>query len=1116
MTRSPDIDDLFAVVRPQEPAISPDGATVVFVQSSVDRDEDRSHTELWTVATAGDDPTPRALTAGPADSSPAFSPDGSTIAFLRAEDGPAQVWLLSVSGGDARALTELDWGAGAPVWSPDGARIAFTAATSPTGVAPSAFATAPVVATDLGYQADGAGFIGGVRQHVHVVDVTSREVTQLTSGQQHAMEPVWTPDGQSVVFATGSGADPDLTMVTTTHVVDVATPDVVRALPASEQRFELPVAFTPDGELLCVGSTQPAFGHARLWQRSLDDGASRDLTGRVDRNVMTGGPGYPGAPPVVLAEDDLLVCFRDRGFTHLHRLTGADDTVLVGESTTVAGLAVTPDGSTAAVVVTTPESFGEVALLDLDTGALTQLTAYGESLMAELDWVTPAERTFTAPDGTPVHGWLLRSADTDGPGPLLLDIHGGPHNAWSGVADAEHLYHQVLAAAGWSVLILNPRGSDGYGEDFYTAAVGKWGVADADDFLAPLDALVAEGVADPERLAVTGYSYGGYMTCYLTSRDDRFAAAVPGGVVADAHSIATTSDAGFFLAGQEMGGQPWSDRDHLDASSPIHLVEQVQTPTLILQGAADVRCPVSEAQRWFGSLRARQVPSELVLYPGASHLFILNGRPSHRADFNSRIVDWVVRHTTGADEAPPALDADRWTHRLSVLAQRHEVPGAALGILRLGSGPGGTDEVVTTAHGVLNQTTGHPAAADSVFQIGSITKVWTATLIMQLVQEGALDLDAPVRDVLPELTLRDEDVAARVTIRHLLTHTSGIDGDIFTDTGRGDDCLEKYVAGLADAAQLHPLGETFSYCNSGFNVLGRIIEKVTGTTWDAALRERLVTPLGLSRTVTLPEEALLFDAALGHARDDEQQLRPVPVWGIPRSSGPAGLITAQVRDVLTFAAMHLRGGTTPDGTTVLGGEQVAAMQEEQVRLPGRHDLGDSWGLGWIRFDWNGERLFGHDGNTIGQSAFLRIHPRSGLVVALLTNGGNTVDLFRSLYGEIFADLADVALPATLTPTDDSPDLTGREGTYERGAERIEIGPVEGVATMTSTDLHPLTDDTDPVTALALHTLDEQTALVRPPAQDTWAPVTFYTAAGRRYVHSHLRATPEVLDPAQST
>ena len=143
-----------------------------------------------------------------------------------------------------------------------------------------------------------------------------------------------------------------------------------------------------------------------------------------------------------------------------------------------------------------------------------------------------------------MQGWLIRDPDAAGPGPVLLDVHGGPHNAWNGAADPAHLYHQVLAERGWTVLIVNPRASDGYGEAFYAATTGAWGVSDAPDFLEPLDALVAEGIADPARLAVTGYSYGGYMTCYLTSRDGRFAAAVAGGCVSDLSSMAGTSDRG--------------------------------------------------------------------------------------------------------------------------------------------------------------------------------------------------------------------------------------------------------------------------------------------------------------------------------------------------------------------------------------------------------------------------------------------------------------------------------------------------------------------------------------------------------------------------------------------
>ena len=212
-----------------------------------------------------------------------------------------------------------------------------------------------------------------------------------------------------------------------------------------------------------------------------------------------------------------------------------------------------------------------------------------------------------------------------------------------------------------------------------------------------------------------------------------------------------------------------------------------------------------------------------------------------------------------------------------------------------------------------------------------------------------------------------------------------------TDTGRGDDCLEKYVAALGEVAQNHPLGATWSYCNSGFSVAGRVIEKLTGQTWDTAMRERLFTPLGLTHTGTLPEDALLHRAAIGHTGDNPVK---APVWGLARSAGPAGLINATVRDVLMFARLHLTGGVTRDGTRLLSEESAAVMASKQAELPDKHTLGDSWGLGWIRMGWAGRRLIGHDGNTIGQSAFLRVFPDEGLAVTLLTNGGNTRDFLR--------------------------------------------------------------------------------------------------------------------------
>ena len=390
-----------------------------------------------------------------------------------------------------------------------------------------------------------------------------------------------------------------------------------------------------------------------------------------------------------------------------------------------------------------------------------------------------------------------------------------------------------------------------------------------------------------------------------------------------------------------------------------------------------------------------------MLYPDSSHLFILNGRPSHRRDYGHRILDWTERYVTTTTETAVALDRQHWQQRLDELAAKHQVPGAALAIRRIGDAE---DELIEAATGVLNKETGVPVTPDTVFQIGSISKVWTATLVMQLVDEGRLDLDAPLTAVLPDLRLGDADATAKITMRHLLTHTSGIDGDIFTDTGRGDDCVARYVSeALVGAPQNHPLGATFSYCNSGFILIGHVIEVLCGQTWDAALRERIIEPLALERTSTLPEEAILHRAAVGHITPDpEQEPELVKTFLMPRALGPAGLINASAADVTAFAALHLRAGATPDGTQVLSARSTLAMQAHEVDLPDQYTLGDSWGLGWIRFGWDGHRLYGHDGSTFGQASFLRVLPDQGLAVVLLTNGGHAADLYQDLYQEIFA------------------------------------------------------------------------------------------------------------------
>ncbi|HZM82963.1 MAG TPA: serine hydrolase domain-containing protein [Candidatus Limnocylindrales bacterium] len=376
----------------------------------------------------------------------------------------------------------------------------------------------------------------------------------------------------------------------------------------------------------------------------------------------------------------------------------------------------------------------------------------------------------------------------------------------------------------------------------------------------------------------------------------------------------------------------------------------------------------------------------------------------------------------------------KWLHdRLPALLAEHKVPGAAVAVLAGG-------EVSDLAAGVLSKSTAVEATADSVFQIGSITKVWTTTLIMQLVDEGKLDLDAPVRNVIPEFRLADEQAAAGITTLQLLSHTAGFEGDIFTDTGRGDDCVEKYVATLSETAQLFPPGEMFSYNNAGFCVLGRIVEVLRGMPFDACMRQHLFTPLGLTHAANGADEAILFRAAVGHLQPDPQDdPQPAPVWSLARSNAPAGsMLAMRPRDLLAFARMHLDGGTAADGTVVLSAGSARAMQRPQVKLPVLGLMGSAWGLGWEIYDWPGGTVLGHDGGTIGQSAFLRAVPDKGVAIALLTNGGNPVALYTEIFTRVLRELAGVEMPPLPKPPSESStvDCARYQGKYS--SEIVEL------------------------------------------------------------------------------
>ena len=441
------------------------------------------------------------------------------------------------------------------------------------------------------------------------------------------------------------------------------------------------------------------------------------------------------------------------------------------------------------------------------------------------------------------------------------------------------------------------------------------------------------------------------------------------------------------------------------------------------------------------------------------------------------------------------------TERLEALARETSVPGAVLGVWRAG-------EQTVTPYGVLNTRTDQPTAADSVFQIGSITKTWTGTMTAQLVAEGRLSYDATLAEVLPGVRAGRDDAADRISVRHLLTHSSGLDGDVFDDTGRGDDAVERYVALLADVERTFEPGAAYSYCNSGFVLLGRIIEVLDGRTWDESLRDRLVKPLGLTDTVTLPEEAILRSAAVGHR--DPPDVVPYDTWTLPRAIGPAGLITASAADLLTYARLHLDRGVTAGGERLIDADATTAMWVEQLPIP---EQPGGIGLSWRVATWDGERVLAHDGGTVGQIAKLRLLPDRDVAVCLLTNSANGDALAEQLLPEVFAELVGVSVPELPVP-DPTVQVTGLErhaGRYSRRGVDFDVDAGDGELQVTITPHFGIGgfDKVETVTMLPVDASGDRFA-GRPDPTEAWWRIAFATLPdGRPQLFSSGRVAPRV-------
>ncbi|HEY8472501.1 MAG TPA: S9 family peptidase [Natronosporangium sp.] len=638
--------DISAVRAPGKPTLSPDGRYAVAAVTTPDLDSDEYRAQLWLVPTDSSAPC-RQLTHGWRDVEPRWSPDGQWLAFLRAERDPKtgktgrpQLWVLPAHGGEGRRLTDHPLGVSDPVWSPDSTRLAYTARVPEPGrygtdekVTPDA--EPPRRITTLSYRFDNIGFLIDRRSHVWTVDLDGGEPVRVTDGDYDHTGVDWSPTGDLLTFAASRHENAGNDLRTD---VWVCAPDGsgLRALTAGGFSAAQP-RFTPDGQAVCFVSAKLGTGNraavcrnAGLWSVPVAGGEPTRLTDEETYNFAR------PAGMILPTPDGVLFTDEHRGSIRLLRVPyqGGDPATVVDGERQVIGAAAA--GGVTVVTYADPYRPGELAVAE--AGELKTLTSWNAAWGTEIEVRPMVELTGTAPDGYPVHGWVVKPAG-EGPHPVLLMIHGGPffQYGWTMFDEA-----QVYAGAGYAVVYGNPRGSSGYGQAHAQAVIGNVGEVSATDLLALLDAALAgDPTLDRDRVGVLGGSHGGFMTTWMAAHHgDRFKAAISERAVNAIDSFIGTSDIGSWFADDLYGEDPAQQA----RQSPLNYAHQINIPMLLIHSEQDWRCPVEQAQRLYVALKRRGVPVELLLFPGEGHELSRSGRPKHRLARFEAILDWWSRH----------------------------------------------------------------------------------------------------------------------------------------------------------------------------------------------------------------------------------------------------------------------------------------------------------------------------------------------------------------------------------------------------------------------------------------------------------------------------------------
>jgi dipeptidyl aminopeptidase/acylaminoacyl peptidase len=660
------IDDYFQIRDVAQPELSPDGRWVAYSVRTRILKDDKNEQRLWMVATHGGDPIP--LTAeGVSSSHPRWSPDGKYLSFLSARnDAKNQVWLLDRRGGEAQRLTEIPQDVNDFEWSPDSTRLVLILQDPKPGDAEAAEAAKekekdkpapkpktppPFVIDRLQFKEDSSGYLDRRRTHLYVFDVASKKSTQVTNGDFDDNEPAWSPDGKSLAFTSNRSSDPDRNYNSDIWVV--AADNVARSAGASPDDKSAHLAkittnpgsdrqpaWSPDGKWIAyvtqtdVKAMIYATHHVAIVPAT--GGEAKVLSRAFDRSVRRPRFSADGSSIYFIADDD--------GTENLCRIaiSGGEVTRPIGGRLSVSSYSLGKDGTIAAQISTLDRP-DEIFLSNGND--LTRLTKTNDALLAQLRLAQVDYVHFKSKDGTSIAGYLYKPIDYT-PGkkvPTLLNPHGGPVGQYS--ASFYHL-GQLYAANGYAVLLPNPRGSSGYGQKFCEAIFADWGNKDFQDDMAMVDYAVVQGIADPDKLGVGGWSYGGMSTDFIIAQTTRFKAAISGASIA-----LITSGFGHDQYQKDYFselGYPWENKAAWEKVSPFFRANNITTPALFMGGDIDWNVPILGSEQMYQALKSLGRTTELVVYPGEHHGFTT---PTHIKDRLERYLAWYAHYVKG-DPAP--------------------------------------------------------------------------------------------------------------------------------------------------------------------------------------------------------------------------------------------------------------------------------------------------------------------------------------------------------------------------------------------------------------------------------------------------------------------------------